>query len=139
MMYSSHPFTGDHKRFSPPSLTNQRNLTKFNCSDILEEDDSIELNNLVEDVIVDEVVTSVDDDNNEDIDLNYCNEINMLRNGTDIETVPACDNNSNKNLKKNTRSDVNQGPTTHGNQLDTSYSSSGECSTASSEYSALRF
>ena len=139
MMYSSHPFTGDHNRFSPPSLTNHRNLTKFNCSDILEEDDSIELNNLVEDVIVDEVVTSVDDDNNEDIDLNYCNEINMLRNGTNIETVTACDNNSNKNLKKNTRSDVNQGPTTHGNQLDTSYSSSGECSTASSEYSALRF
>ena len=141
MMYSSRPFSSDHNRFSPSSINNHRNMAKFNCSDILEEDDSIELNNLVEDVIVDEVVTSVDDDNNEDIDIDYSNNMSVLRNGANIEAVTACDIDSNKNLKKKeySRSDVNQGPNTHGNQLDTSYSSSGECSTASSEYSALRF
>ena len=141
MMYSSHPFSTDHNRFSPSSLNNHRNLAKFNCSDILEEDDSIELNNLVEDVIVDEVVTSVDDDSNEELCINYST-MKMLRNGSNLEAVTTCDSDSNKNLKKKefSRSDMNQqGSTTHGNQLDTSYSSSGECSTASSEYSALRF
>ena len=141
MMYPSHPFSSDHNRFSPSSLNDHRNLAKFNCSDILEEEDCIELNNLVEDVIVDEVVTSVDDDNNDELDIDYSN-MNILRNGSKMDAVTTCDNDSNKILKKKefSRSDVNQqGSASHGNQLDTSYSSSGECSTASSEYSALRF
>ena len=101
----------------------------------------IELNNLVEDVIVDEVVTSVDDDNNEDIGISSSGNMNILRKGTNLQAARSCDNESNKssNKKEYSRGDANLGVAPSGNQLDTSYSSSGECSTASSEYSALRF
>ena len=140
MMYSTHQFTGEH-RFSPSSTNIHKNKSKFNCSDILEEEDSIELNDLVEDVIVDEVVTSVDDDNNQDIDIDSSTNMNILRNGANVQAVRHYDNvsNNSSNKKEYSRSDANIGTATSGNQLDTSYSSSGECSTASSEYSALRF
>ena len=98
------------------------------------------MNDLVEDVIVDEVVTSVDDDNNEDVDIESDN-MNILRGGGRIDKIQSNDNESNNSLnkKEGSASDRTVGTTTTGHQLDTSYSSSGECSTASSEYSALRF
>ena len=139
LMYSSRQFPAGHKS-SPSSFNSHINKARFNCSDILEEEDSIELNDLVEDVIVDEVVTSVDDDNNEDIDL-YSPNINVLRNGTNLHKKRSCDNvsNSSSNNKDYSKNEATMGTVASGNQLDTSYSSGGECSTASSEYSALRF
>jgi hypothetical protein len=97
MLYHSRPFTGDHK-FSPSSFSIHRNTSKYNCSDILEEEDAVELNDIVEDVIVDEVVTSVDDDNNDILDIEEDN-MNILRDGRRMEKIPAYGNES--NIKEN--------------------------------------
>ena len=140
MMYSSHHVAEDN-RFSSASFNSHRKKSKYNCKDILEEEDAIELNNLVEDVIVDEVVTSVDDENNDAIDLLSPN-MNALRHGNNnTKKYPSCDNSTNENVNRNelSRCEGAMNATASANQLDTSYSSSGECSTASSEYSALRF
>ena len=141
MMYSSHHVSKDN-RFSSASFNSHRKKPKYNCKDILEEEDAIEqLNNLVEDVIVDEVVTSVDDENNEAIDLLSSN-MNAHRHGNNkTKKYPSCDNSTDENVNRNElpRCEGTMNATASANQLDTSYSSSGECSTASSEYSALRF
>ena len=141
MMYSSHHVSKDN-RFSSASFNSHRKKSKYNCKDILEEEDAIEqLNNLVEDVIVDEVVTSVDDENNEAIDLLSSN-MNAHRHGNNkTKKYPSCDNSTDENVNRNelSRCEGTMNATASANQLDTSYSSSGECSTASSEYSALRF
>ena len=121
---------------------NKANRSRFQCADILEEEDSVELNDLVEDVIVDEVVTSVDDINEDEDEFTHIQGLDAVGARNRNKKSESIKNQVNQNMieQMNNRSNNNQGGAVGGiNQLDTSYSSSGECSTASSEYSALRF